>query len=112
MCFPDSCFQIGIRQSRKGREDEPVPHPLQFGVGDLLGKQPFQLVEFQVAAPALGQFGMQIAIWIASQRPLIDCSHGHLLQTVEVFVYRLLLQPVFRPQKQVERIVELPVEAA
>lgn len=43
---------------------------------------------------------------------MIDGSHGHLLQSVEVLVYRFLLQAASRAQKQVERIVELPIETA
>ena len=58
--FLRQLFQICIRQPCESREDEPVPHPLQFGIGNLLGKQAFQLVEFQVAALALGSSGCSV----------------------------------------------------
>ena len=104
--------QIGIGQPREGREDEPVARTLQLGVGDLLCEQPFEVFGFQMTARALGQFGMQVAVRVAAQRPLTDGPAGHLLQSVEVLVYGFYPQAALRTQEQIERIVERRVETA
>ena len=78
-------FKICVCQPCERREDEPIAHPLEiWGIYLFFHKQ-FQIVKPHVAALATWQRWMEPRIWVTAERALADCSHRHLLQTVQVF---------------------------
>ena len=82
-------FQIGKRQSGECREDEHVPDELKLWFLNRNLHQFFQVLQFHVAAFAPGKFRVQSAIGVPAERSLAHGPHGHLLQPVQMFMYRL-----------------------